>query len=161
MAALVGLLCGFVLISRITGALQETESPRLSKESVSHSLAQGGTDATAGEPDFRIAHATIVTGGATFNNGGLGLVGQPITGKCAEPAYTMVVGSIHGLLAPLFGDFDRNRRVNLRDYRDFALCLSGPETAADPTCARGDGDHDTDVDLKDIARFQEVFSGDP
>ena len=143
-AATVGLLCGLVLISQITGALQETALPRLLNGSVGSAIAEGSADGTESKRSLQIAQATITTGGGVLDGGGPALVGQSITGTCEGPNYRLAAGGIYGLLPPVFGDFDRNRRVNLQDHRRFALCLSGPDVVADPDCAPGDADRVTD-----------------
>jgi len=67
------------------------------------------------------------------------------------------------------GDFDSDDSVDLGDFYFFHECLTnrrlgingGPESDAAPGCRFADFDDDTDVDLRDVADFQNTFtSGD-
>ncbi len=44
-------------------------------------------------------------------------------------------------------------------YADFESCLSGPDGGLGDGCRCFDDDDDNDVDLKDLAAFQEAFTG--
>ncbi|MCH7994933.1 MAG: hypothetical protein IIB57_10895 [Planctomycetes bacterium] len=57
-------------------------------------------------------------------------------------------------------DFDNNCKIDLRDYGDFARCLSAPGQAVDLGCEAADGDMDEDADLRDAALFQARFTAD-
>ena len=59
------------------------------------------------------------------------------------------------------GDFDSDGGVHLGDFYFFQECVSnsGPEDDAGPGCRFADFDDDTDVDLRDIAIFQNTFTG--
>jgi hypothetical protein len=154
-----GVLMGaLVLFVRTTAGPQEAGWPRAVEGRPTSAEAPKDARAVRGVPLPRMMHASITTGGAPFGDG-VALVGQPMVGTCANEDYRLTVGGVPGLLAPRFGDFDRNLWVNLRDYRDWTLCLSGPGVDALPVCPRGDADRDADVDLKDLARFMQVFTG--
>ena len=58
------------------------------------------------------------------------------------------------------GDFDSDGGVDLGDFYFFHECASnsGPEDDAGPGCRFADMDHDTDVDLRDVAGFQNAFT---
>ena len=65
-------------------------------------------------------------------------------------------------------DFDSDEDVDHQDYYYVAECLGkggpgifgGPENNAGPGCRFADADDDGDVDLKDIAAFQNAFTGE-
>jgi hypothetical protein len=156
---LLGAVMGtLVLFVRMTAGPPEAGWPRAVEARSASVRAPEDTRAVRGEAVPRMMHASITTGGAPFGDG-VALVGQPMVGTCANQDYRLTAGGVPGLLAPRFGDFDRNLWISLRDYRDWTLCLSGPGVVAQPACPRGDADRDADVDLKDLARFMKVFTG--
>ncbi|GFO81513.1 MAG: hypothetical protein A49_11400 [Methyloceanibacter sp.] len=56
------------------------------------------------------------------------------------------------------GDLDGNHEVSLSDVSDFVGCLTGPnDPSNDPLCMAGFFDDDNDVDLRDVAAFQNRF----
>jgi hypothetical protein len=56
------------------------------------------------------------------------------------------------------GDLDGNHEVSLSDVSGFVACLSGPDTPSlDPLCVAAMFDDDDDVDLRDVAGFQNRF----
>jgi len=65
------------------------------------------------------------------------------------------------------GDFDSDGGVDLGDFYFFHECLTnrrlgingGPDNDAGPGCRFADFDDDTDVDLRDVADFQNTFTG--
>ena len=65
-------------------------------------------------------------------------------------------------------DFDSDEDVDHQDYYYVGECLGkdgpgifgGPENDAGPGCRFADSDNDGDVDLKDIAAFQNAFTGE-
>jgi len=59
------------------------------------------------------------------------------------------------------GDYDSNALLDLADFYFFQECVSnsGPDNYAGPGCLFADFDADTDVDLRDIAVFQKMFTG--
>jgi len=65
------------------------------------------------------------------------------------------------------GDYDSDGNVDGRDFYFFHECLindrpginGGPDENAGPGCRFADFDFDTDVDLQDVAVFQQVFTG--
>ncbi|MFQ5415135.1 MAG: hypothetical protein ACE5E6_11825, partial [Phycisphaerae bacterium] len=64
-------------------------------------------------------------------------------------------------------DFDSDDDVDHQDYYYVQECLvkdgpgifGGPRNDAGPGCRFADSDGDTDVDLRDIAAFQNAFTG--
>ena len=64
------------------------------------------------------------------------------------------------LADPIFGDFDLDLDVDLKDYAAFAACLTGPDTGPiGPECKPADFDEDEDVDLVDVGGFMLAFTG--
>jgi hypothetical protein len=72
------------------------------------------------------------------------------------------------VLEDLNGDFNDDGTVDLDDYAALVVCLDGPGVIPNPddpgitTCEveclnAFDFDHDRDVDLRDVAEFQQVF----
>lgn len=58
----------------------------------------------------------------------------------------------------VIGDLDANHEVSLSDVTDFVRCLTGPDDASvTPSCAAALFDADDDVDLRDVAAFQNRF----
>ncbi len=65
------------------------------------------------------------------------------------------------------GDYDSDDDVDRRDFYFFHECLTnvrpgingGPDQDAGPGCRFADTDFDSDVDLQDVAVFQQVFTG--
>jgi len=56
------------------------------------------------------------------------------------------------------GDLDGNHEVSLSDVTDFVGCLTGPDDPSnDPACDAALFDTDEDVDLRDVAMFQNLF----
>ena len=65
---------------------------------------------------------------------------------------------------PAIGDWDNNGRVDLDDYFNLTVCLTGPdpETAPSQQCREVfDADGDDDVDIHDYSAFQNEFAGSP
>jgi hypothetical protein len=59
---------------------------------------------------------------------------------------------------PIPGDLDANHEVSLSDVTNFVGCLGGPEhPSVDPLCVAALFDADDDVDLRDVAGFQNRF----
>jgi hypothetical protein len=64
-------------------------------------------------------------------------------------------------------DHDSNGDIDGRDFYFFHECLTndrpgitdGPDNDAGPGCRFADFDSDTDVDLRNVATFQQVFTG--
>ena len=65
------------------------------------------------------------------------------------------------------GDYDSDENVDGRDFYFFHECLTndrpgingGPDNDAGPGCRFADFDFDNDVDLRDVAEFQVLFTG--
>jgi hypothetical protein len=56
------------------------------------------------------------------------------------------------------GDCNYDGGVNLFDFQNCDICLSGPEGGLAADCSCLDFDNDHDVDLADFAEFQRAFS---
>ncbi len=60
----------------------------------------------------------------------------------------------------IMGDFDRDQRVDLRDFAEFQQCFTGGgATDVTPCCRIFDFEPDADVDLNDAASFQLAITG--
>lgn len=65
-----------------------------------------------------------------------------------------------------YGDPDGNERIDLADYWQFVQCLTGPVmtgtgvTWPHCVCRILDSEWDGDIDLRDLARWQNTFTGD-
>ena len=63
------------------------------------------------------------------------------------------------VVAPEFGDFDRDADVDAEDWGIFQGCQSGPAMAAVESCKPCDADDDGDVDGADFGVFQRNVTG--
>jgi len=120
-----------------------------------------GAWAASGADDFTISRSTIDGGGTMNSTGGnfelSGTIGQPDAGSMSGGSFTLT-GGFWFALPP--GDCNTDGGVNLIDYDDLQSCLSGPNGSLPfPDCNCFDIDGDNDVDLFDVARFVEGFSG--
>ena len=111
--------------------------------------------------DFEISRSTIDDGGAMLSTAGdfelSGTIGQPDAGVLTGGEFTLTGG--FWFETPL-GDCNDTGCVNLLDYDDFEFCLRGPEGGLiGAWCSCFDFDNDVDVDLTDLARFQQSFTG--
>ncbi len=60
------------------------------------------------------------------------------------------------------GDMNDDGVVDVLDFPLFVDCMHGPEVPeVSPPCARGHFDLDPDIDLHDVAGFQEAFMAVP
>ena len=111
--------------------------------------------------DFEIARSTVDGGGAMRSSRGdfewSGTIGQPDAGLLVDGAFELN----GGFWFPLsLDDCNSDGCVNLVDYDDFDDCLSGPAGGLPlPRCNCFDLDGDDDVDLSDVRRLQERFTG--
>ncbi len=113
------------------------------------------------EPTFEISRFTMDGGGSTLSIGGefelSGTIGQPDAGVLSGGGLTLTGGFWHGQPP---GDSNGDGGVDLFDYAELNTCTSGPGgEPVDPSCACFDFDEDQDIDLKDVAAFQRLFSG--
>lgn len=98
----------------------------------------------------------------------LGLSGkalQSITFDRADNANTTAIFALSGA-GPQAADIDRDGYVNATDFLYLSRCLAGPGITTPPAAAtaehfaRADQDGDGDVDLADVALFQEAFGAE-
>lgn len=61
----------------------------------------------------------------------------------------------YGQLQP--GDVDGDGDVDMTDFELLAACMAGPNVALMPSCFDADLNHDTQVDLRDVAKLQAAF----
>ena len=105
--------------------------------------------------------AVSVGAGADSATGSRMNVGQTAIGSMSGGSVILHAGIIPrikgAVLAPVFGDFTGNMTVDLGDYPQMNSCLRGPGVNAGAACARGDSNNDTDVDLSDVAAFNNTF----
>ena len=120
---------------------------------------------TIGAEVFEIPRWTVDGGGVMRSTGGAfelsGTIGQADAGPGASGMSGNGFTLTGGFWFPLAqGDCNTDGGVNLFDYGDLEVCLSGPAGGLpSPECACFDLDGDVDVDLFDAARFQETFTG--
>ena len=110
--------------------------------------------------EFEISRSTIDGGGVILSTGGdfelSGTIGQPDAGTMAGGDFSLS-GGFWFPEPP--GDCNSTGNVNLLDYDDLEVCLSGPYAGLLATeCNCFDIDNDSDVDLSDISRFQVSFT---
>jgi hypothetical protein len=80
-----------------------------------------------------------------------------VTNGCgweSSAAATLVV------LVPGPGDLDVDCDIDLYDYESFEQCLAGPVGGRGSGCVEADLDNSGNVDLRDVAKFQSVFTGE-
>jgi hypothetical protein len=119
------------------------------------------TAAPAEESTFEMSRFTMDGGGGTLSVGVefelSGTIGQPDARVLSGVEFTLTGGFWHGQPP---GDSNGDGGVDLFDYAELNTCASGPGGApVDPSCACFDLDEDQDIDLKDVAEFQRLFSG--
>ena len=61
--------------------------------------------------------------------------------------------------APLWGDADGDRDVDVADFQAFEDCMLGPDAVVGESCDVFRFDPDEDVDVHDFAGFQQAFTG--
>ena len=110
--------------------------------------------------EFTIDRHTIDGGGVTFSTGGAfelaGTIGQPDAGTMSSGDLTLSGGF---WFSAATGDCNTDGAVNLIDFNEFTLCLSGPQGGlGELDCACFDLDNDNDVDLSDLAEVQQSFT---
>ena len=117
--------------------------------------------------DFEISRWTIDGGGVMQSAGGefelSGTIGQPDAGTMSSGEGEFELTGGFWFETPP-GDCNDTGCVDLIDYADivdeFEPCLSGPGGGLPlPECNCFDLDGDNDVDLSDIAQFQNAFTG--
>jgi hypothetical protein len=120
---------------------------------------------SASAQDYDIDWHTIDGGGVMWSSGGAfelsGTIGQPDAGPGTPGMNGGDFTLTGGFWFPLAtGDCNTDGGVNLLDYSDFEPCLSGPDGGLlMPECDCFDIDNDEDVDLSDVAQFQQSFTG--
>ena len=124
-------------------------------------LAFAAVGAVRAVDDFEVSRSTIDGGGVMWSTAGdlelSGTIGQPEAGVLTGGEFTLTGG--FWFETPL-GDCNDTGCVNLLDYDDFEFCLRGPEGGLiEAWCNCYDFDNDVDVDLTDLARFQQSFTG--
>jgi hypothetical protein len=118
-----------------------------------------------GADEFEISRWTIDGGGVMWSTGGdfelSGTTGQPDAGPGTPGMSGGDFALAGGFWFPLAtGDCNTDGGVNLFDYSDLEPCLSGPDGGLLlPECDCFDIDNDEDVDLSDVAQFQQAFTG--
>lgn len=69
------------------------------------------------------------------------------------------IGLYSVLCNGMMGDYNGDNRVAQDDFNQLGVCLYGPGVTADSGCSIFDFDADADVDLRDFAEFQLLFTG--
>lgn len=137
-------------------------------------LYAGGTFQLAGgTPASRIARwnglvwSTLGIGAnnavfALASTGGASLIGP---GLFAAGSFTAVGGQASTYVARWVdcgdppGDVNGNGSIDLTDFVRLSLCIQGPGNLVQPACRAVDFDSDTDIDLRDLQAFGNVFTG--
>ncbi|MCP4251617.1 MAG: tetratricopeptide repeat protein [bacterium] len=65
----------------------------------------------------------------------------------------------HAIVNAITGDMDNDGDVDLDDYSEFSVCLTGPGNGIMRGCDPADLDEDLDVDLDDFGEFMVAFGG--
>jgi len=116
--------------------------------------------AAAGAEDFEISRSTIDGGGIMFSTGGdfelSGTIGQPDAAAMSGGEFELSGGFWFPLAE---GDCNSDGGVDLVDFGDIDVCLSGPGGGVTLDCRCFDLDRDDDVDLTEVAAFQRSFTG--
>ena len=103
---------------------------------------------------------TVDCGGVVNATGGdyelSGTIGQPDPGIASGGGLTLSGGFWFPLAD---GDCNTDGGVDLIDFDGFQSCLSGPGGGVRRGCRCFDVDQDADVDLSDVAAFQQAFTG--
>jgi hypothetical protein len=116
--------------------------------------------------DFRLDWWSSDGGGDMWTTGDdfelSGTIGQPdagaiMTGGDFELAGGFWPGAV-GAEAPIPGDCNGDRVVDLHDFGDFSECLLGPRGGLGSDCDCFDLDQDGDVTLRDFASFAVYFT---
>ena len=109
---------------------------------------------------FVIGWHTVDGGGVMFRTGGgfelSGTVGQPDAGALSGGDFTLTAGFWFPVVP---GDADGDGAITLHDHAVFVDCISGERVGPPDGCSSLDSDVDGDIDLKDFASFQRLFSG--
>ena len=111
--------------------------------------------------DYIMTRYTIDAGGATRGAGGSyelsGTIGQHDAGTVAGGRFELSGGFWFGILP---GDGEEDGDIDLYDYRAFKACVDGPGIGPpEDGCGCYDLDHNGRIDLSDVARFQNAFTG--
>ena len=108
--------------------------------------------------DFEMPRWTIDSGGTINSVGGdfelSGTIGQPDAGVMEGGGFALT-GGFWFELPP--GDCDSTGGVDLLDYGDFEVCLSGPDAGVVEGCECFDVNRSGAVDLVDFAVVQNSF----
>jgi len=136
--------------------------PAATPEDAESAIGRSGTpDSATDELDAAaMARWTVDGGGGVTCTGGgyelSGTVGQPDVGLASGGDLTLS----GGFWFPLSdGDCNTDGGVDLIDFSGFHPCLSGPGGGVRRDCRCFDVDQDADVDLSDVAAFQQAFTG--
>jgi len=90
----------------------------------------------------------------------MNLLGQISFGAFTPGAARGPSAAIHSGIGNQFGDSDNDLAVGLADFRRLEDCFKGPEECPEFFgCRVFDNDSDFDVDLSDLATWQNAFSG--
>ena len=116
-----------------------------------------GADNTWGTEDddlhLSVGSPCINTADPTFS---------PQPGQTDLDGYARVICGVVDMGACEFGigDYDCNQVIDLDDYADWGLCMTGPDGGPYPVgCEALDFDYDLDVDTEDFIEFQQVLPG--
>jgi hypothetical protein len=111
--------------------------------------------------EYELSRHTVDGGCVMHTAGGRfelsGTIGQPDAGKLTALGYELTGGFWFGIVP---GDGQEDGDVDLADYMEFIACMSGPTSGPlEVGCEQYDLDRNGRIDLGDLARFQDVFTG--
>ena len=133
------LLGGMIFALGVEGADPPASAIGVESKGVAVSAGAGADSATGSRMNVGQTAIGSMSGGPVILHAGL---------------IPRIIGAV---LAPVFGDFSGNRTVDLGDYAQMNSCLQGPGVDTGAACALGDSNNDSDVDLNDVAAFNNTF----
>lgn len=133
------LLGGMIFVAGVEGTNPAASAIGVESKGIAVSAGAGADSATGSRMNVGQTAIGSMSGGSVVLHAGI---------------IPRIIGAV---LAPVFGDFSGDRTVDLDDYAQMNACLKGPGIDAGAVCALGDSNNDSDVDLRDVAAFNNSF----